>query len=198
MSTKLKVLLAGAVMALLAACAGLPVSVDYDPAANFSTLQRYAWVPITTEARSMLRNDLMDARVRRAVNEQLAARGMALVDDPAQADFLVNWYAESQEKIDIDTFYSNFGYYPCWHCYGPYGYGGYGYPGWGNEVRVRQYTEGSLMLDMVRPDDKRLFWRGVVSRRLPNFKTPQERDLYITELVSALLAKFPPGSQAAR
>lgn len=109
MNVLLRSVVVAAALLVLAACSSIPVAVDYDPQANFGALQRYAWVPLKTDARSMLRNDLMDARVQRAVNEQLRARGFVLVTDPAQADFLVNWYAEAQEKLDIDTFYNNFG-----------------------------------------------------------------------------------------
>ena len=53
----------------------------------------------------------MDQRVRDAVNAQLAAKGMSLVD-AKEADVLVNYHTKVDKKINVDTFNTNFGYHP--------------------------------------------------------------------------------------
>jgi hypothetical protein len=58
-------------------------------------------------------------------------------------------------------------------------------------VWVSQYTQGKLIIDMVDAKTKRLVWRGIASRRLPTFDSPQERDQFIRESVTAIFKKFP-------
>ena len=54
------------------------------------------------------------------------------------------------------------------------------------------------MIDVIDPASKKLLWRGMTKRVIPSLKTPEERRLYVLETVSAILAKFPPGSAVAR
>ena len=50
------------------------------------------------------------------------------------------------------------------------------------------------MLDIIDPATSELIWRGVAGRRLST-GTPQERDAYVQEIVSAILAAFPPAPE---
>lgn len=68
--------------------------------------------------------------------------------------------------------------------------------GFGNDIYVRQYKQGTFMLDIVDPASRELIWRGVAGKRL-NSGTPQERDDYVRGIVSAILAEFPPTLVAA-
>lgn len=188
----------------LAACSRIPVSTDYRegwaPAAGAS----FAWLPPKEGAPSnpLYDNDLVRARVQGAVNDALQARGLQQAANQAEADLLVAYHVVEEEKIDVDTFHSWYGYYPCWGCYSGFGpayahrYGfGYGYPG--TDVWVREYTQGTLVIDLVDAESRQLVWRGVAKRRLPHLETPTEREAYIRETVAAILRDFPPGYDAA-
>jgi hypothetical protein len=176
---------------LSTACTGIIVNTDYNPDKNFSAMNRYAWLDISgrqvTDER--VENDLMEGRIIRAMTNEFQSRGYQEVSQD-QADFLVTYHISSENKLDIDSYYTgyyaSYGYYPCWNCYGPYGRVGY------NDIRVRQYREGIFMLDVIDPDTKKLMWRGVAERRLSK-GTPEERDLYVAETIAAIVAKFPPG-----
>lgn len=167
---------------VLNACAGIPVSTDYDPGWQMPANPTYAWMVRPKHlVDPMVDNDLVSARVHRAVDEQLAGMGFTLADEAA-ATVLVTYHIGEEEKLDINTFHSSFGYYPCWHCWGP---------GFDNDIWVTQYTQGKLIIDMVDAKTKRLVWRGVASRRVPSLDTPQQRDKYIQESVAAIFKKFP-------
>ncbi len=175
---------------LLVACTGVPVNSDWDPGYNYAAIGSYAWVPAAkgNDADPWSRNDLVDARITAAVDAQLIARGWTKAASPAKADVLVNYFLGVKDKVDVQSFHRHFGYYPCFRCYHPHHFGHFH----DHDVWVREYQQGTLMLDMVDPASKRLIWRGVSERRLPSFEHPEERRLYIVETVNAILAQFPP------
>lgn len=169
---------------VLNACGAIPVSTDYDPAWQMPADASYAWIKrASAHTDPMIDNDLVAGRVRRAVDDQLAGKGLRAVAGEEQASLLITYHIGEEEKLDISTFHSSYGYYPCWGCYGP---------GFNSDVWVNQYTEGKLIIDMVDAKTRQLVWRGIASRRVPNFKTPVERDSYIRETVAAIFQKFPP------
>ena len=182
---------------ILQACSGLPVSQDYDTSYDFSTVNSFAWLPPRVPRESMSSepfDELTHRRFMAAIADNLSQRGVAQAD-PDNASVLISYHLSSEDKIKVDSFgswYSQFGYYPCYHC-------GF-YPGFAyhhfhdNDLWVREYTEDQVIIDMVDPQTKRLIWRGSVERSQPSMATPQERDAYVSETVNAILAKFPPAS----
>jgi hypothetical protein len=188
MNTFLSRLSLAAVVLLVAACSQVPVSTDYDPEWQLKPAATYAWLPpqkklVTDPA---VDNDLFARRMQRAVDEQMAAKGLAK-SDVDSADLLVTYHVTQETRLDVDTFRANYGYYPCWGgCWGP-GWGG----GWGSDVYVREYTAGTLMVDVVDAKSRELRWRGISERRVPSFRTPQEREAFIRETVTAIFQNFP-------
>jgi len=180
-------------LVLLASCSGIPVSTDYEPERDYSGLKTFAWKEPAQKIilDPLLDNDLMNARIRRAVEARLIAQGYSIAKGDEGADFFITYNITSEEVLSVDSYYSYYGYYPCVRCYGYYGAGYYG-GGPGPGLSVRQYTMGALLLDVIDPASQRLIWRGVGEKRIPNFKNPQERDLYIAEIVQAILMRFPP------
>lgn len=179
-----------ATAAVLNACGGIPVSTDYNPDWQLKTPSSYAWLarPGRVVSDTLVDNDLVARRIQRAVNEQLDARGLNNAASEQQADLLVTYHVGEEEKMDVSTFRSNFGYYPCWRCYGPGYYGA----GFDSDVWVSYYTQGKLVIDLIDAKTKELVWRGIANRRVPSFKTPVERDAYIRETVAAIFKNFPP------
>lgn len=156
-------------LALLAGCSSLKTSIDYDTEADFSGLVDYAWIDASDGSLTM-------QRVRKAVDEALAARGFHV--DPASPDFLVSAWAGSEERVEVtDRGYS----------YGRWG-GGVPAPG----VDVYRYQEGTLVLDAIDAGARTLIWRGTATKVVDPDATPEEREQGIREAVEALLERFPP------
>jgi hypothetical protein len=178
----LQILAAGIIITALS-CSTVRVETDYDPEADFGSLQSYAWMPDPPAVSSdpLLHNTLLDSRVRLAVDRTLAAKGIRKVS-VEEASFLVNYYISLEHKIRVDTIpVSN------------YGYRGAGWRGGLLvEARVHQYDEGTLILDLVDPQKNELLWRGSGSTRVGNTNTPEARKKKIDETVSKMLAAFPP------
>lgn len=172
----------------LTACSGIPVSTDYDTSHVFSNVKHYAWLEPKQKLiiDPYVDNDLINQRFHRAIDAELAKRGMQRVDDLKAADILVSYHLSSSEKISAVNYHAAFGYYPCRGCWntgvmmGP------------ESVSVNQYREGSFIIDFIAPESRKLVWRGVAERRLPGNATPPERDVYVNEVVTAIINKFPP------
>lgn len=167
-----------ALAAILAGCSSISYNYDYDPGINFTTLKTYAWIqtPDTSNARRFL-GPLIERRIVRAIDENLAAKGYEKATT-GRPDFLVNFYGGTQEKVDVTTYYSGWGYY-----------GWYG----GTSVDVRQWTEGTLVIDFIDAKEKDLAWRGYAQGAVDRSqRDPEEVDRRISEVVRNILKKFPP------
>jgi hypothetical protein len=57
---------------------------------------------------------------------------------------------------------------------------------------VFEYEQGSLILDIIQPEGRRLVWRGSASSELEHSATPAARQEKLNQTVNAILAKFPP------
>lgn len=187
-------IVATAIGLMLAACAGLKVSVDYDPAAPLTALRTYAWKPVPQQQAgdTLVDTDtLLRQRIIGAIDAELARKGYLKVGhDP---DFLVGFYFSRQRKLDdSSTFYPYYGGY----FGGPfYGYwGGWYYPGYYGYAGtyVREYEEGLLAIDIVDPARDRLVWRGQVKDTLRFEDSPENRIRRIQKAVAAVLERFPP------
>jgi hypothetical protein len=173
-----------AIAIVLNACADIPVTTDYEPGWQPPEPAVYTWMAHKMNSSDPIAdNDLVLARVHRSVDEQLSMKGFTLTDNEAKANMLLTYHIGAEEKLDINTFHSHYGYYPCWGCWGP---------GFDSDVWVTQYTQGRLIIDLIDAKTKQLVWRGVATRRVPNFDTPQQRDQYIRDTVAAIFKKFPP------
>jgi hypothetical protein len=166
------------------ACSGIRVTTDYDPSADFSNVRSYAWF----DQQSGVQGDradvtsLLDRRIRSAVDAELQRKGIQLVDN-SQARALVSYHLGVETKLDVDTVNTG------------YGYGRYGrYGGIDTTTTVREYQEGTLLIDVIDPSSKQLIWRGTGQATIRRSSTPEEREKRINEAVKQILEKFPPGA----
>jgi hypothetical protein len=167
---------------VLSGCSSVSVSRDYDVSTDFSVLKTFAWKdaeqPQTGNPR--IDNDLIDERVRKAVNRELMTKGMRLVEKD-EADFLVAYFVEYKQRIGGGSVSVGMGG-------GSYGrYGGVGY-----NTGVSDYEEGHLTIDIIDPSDSKNFWRGVGRRTSYETSNPKKITKIVDKSVAAILKKFPP------
>lgn len=169
------------IFGLLGACAWQPPKpvVDYNPDYQFQDIHSFAFV----DERSVSADSLMRERVQSAITAEFQGRGLQLVAE-TEADILVRFMVSTADKQRIHT-YDHFygGAYRCWRC---------GYPGYATEVQVVDYTEGTLILDIVDPAQKRAIWRAVSKGRVASNLSPTERTERIQTVVNRMLVEFPP------
>lgn len=172
---------------LLAACSPIKVRHDYDQDVNFTEYQTYKWVEQDTQAEgdaksAKMRNDLLDKRIRSAVDKQLEGKGLKLVAE--QPDLLVTYFTGVDEKIRVmDRGYR----------YGAYYGSGYSYYGLGTPaVDVYQYKVGNLIIDLIDSKTNKLVWRGSAEAVVDETASSREREERIQEAVSKILSDYPP------
>ena len=90
------------------------------------------------------------ARINDELADELIRRGYQVVTDNAQADMYLVWHLVTQEKTDVRS-YNSASYYNCWRS---------------PNISVRQYTEGTFIVDMVDPVRNQSVWRSTIQSRL--------------------------------
>jgi hypothetical protein len=176
------ILCLAALVFLLAGCSSVSVTRDYDASADFSILKTFAWQHATQPeiGNPRIDNDLMDERVRSAVDALLAENGFVLVPKE-EADFLVAYFVEYKQRIGSSSVSMSAGR-------GSYGrYGGVGY-----NTSVSDYDEGYLTIDIIDPASGRNVWRGVGRRTTYEGSSPKKMTKIVNTAVSRILGKFPP------
>ena len=176
-----RVFLIAALIGLLTGCSSLQVSTDYNPDYDFSRLKKVAILYPKSNDDVI---SLAQQRFARAIRDVMRHKGFE-VTDKAHADFYMLFHLNVTQKRQVVTDYEMVGLYP----YRPYFYG------YGVAVPVeREYTwtEGKFIIDAVDPHGNKIFWRGIATDRLHDFKTPEERMAYIKKVVADVLKNFPP------
>jgi hypothetical protein len=166
----------------LPGCATMDISTDWDPAVDFTTLRTYAWGKSAEPDDPRGNDSLIEGRVRTAVDRELAARGYAL-EQGGSVDFVVSYFAAVESKLDVRVLNDYYGYRPGW---GSYDYGA------GSRTYVREYDQGTLVLDIANPDTSKLYWRGTAQTEVTDAATPAESEAIINEAVTKMLERFPP------
>lgn len=163
---------------VLGCSSGLKVSTDYDKSFDFSTLSTYNVVLgefVTNTARRP--NPLVVNRMADAIRENLQLKGYTPTDDLNSADFVVVMHGGTQQKTEI----RESGVY-----YGGYGYGGYG---WGTtDIDTYDYTEGSVVFDVVEMAGKKPIWHSAGTDVIKDEPLSEEE---VNEIVEKMLADFP-------
>jgi hypothetical protein len=185
-------------LAVLAGCASAPPepTIDFKSGYNFRNIKTIAFMPQSGSAsgdspRAFL-SDMVVGRIDEGIASALRAKGFQVIDDPKQADALVHWHLVAQEKTDIRTYntgptygayyggyrgYNRSAFYNCWNC--------------GTDVRVRQYTQGTFIVDIIDPKLEQSVFRSVVESRLKGEQPSREQAEY-NAAAARILKGFPP------
>lgn len=171
-----------------AACSGPKVKTDYDPGADFSSFRTYAFAGMTdVNQGGVLDNSLIRKRIEGLIAQELSNKGLRQVPVEADPDLLVHYWVGLQEKQRVEGTGPTVGMYGRRGAYGGGGYGwGAGYSG----VSTYEYTEGTLIVDLVTPAKKELVWRGSVVGTLDDSK---EKNIeMVREGLAKAFADYPP------
>lgn len=163
-------------------CANRHVSYDYDPTIDFVGFKSYRWLKQDQAGKTDPRvdNDLLDARIRKAINNTLQQKRY-IASESGKVDFLVTYKIGIEKRTDVDTVRTGIGF-------------GYRYfdLGFGTETIVREYDQVTLFIDVIDPVSKKLIWRGMRDYRYQKGADVAKRNLRINEIVLEILSGFPP------
>ena len=171
---------------LLAACASTSTptaTADFEQGFDFSGVGKIAIQPIDrTVVTAVIISDMQVNRINKALTAELERRGFQVVQNNADADMLLAWHLVTQERTDVRSFNTS-SRYNCWNCRGM---------GAGSNVTVRQYTQGTFIVDMIDPTRLQSVWRSTFESRMRDQSDPVRAAENRSAAAAAILADFPP------
>ncbi len=160
---------------LLAGCDDY-VQITRDPDVRIRKLATWAWRPATEQSKerdsrpvisrdvisrretvtrdTSADNEVVRQRVRTAIEQTLASKGLTQISDPQAADFLVDYhFAVERRSATVPVNYPGVvcGPYGCWNSWG---WGPVGY----EHIRFR---EGTIVFDFVQQATRHMVYRAV-------------------------------------
>ncbi len=184
--------IAGTALALSACATTGNITTDFDQSQNFTEYKTFAWAG---ESPMVVFGDrlvpaIISAQVERAIREDLTAKGYRFTENVADADFAVSFTIGTRDGTDIrqtpDFFWAerarwNWGnaYFPRIPTMPPM------------RTEVREYTEGTLSVDVYDVERRTPVWHGVGERNLTRSELRGETNT-AAEDTKAILAGFPP------
>ncbi len=179
-----RLLLAGSLLGLLAmtGCAtGPTIRSNADPSVDFARFQTFGFMqPLSTDRegyQSFISRDLMAAAERELV-------GLGLKRSDTNPDLLVNFSANLDQRLRVTqtphTSAPGFGshrrgFYNTWPSY---------------RTEVRQYTKGTLVVDVVDASRMQLVWEGVATHRITQSRADNIGPV-IDEAMREIFGRFP-------
>ena len=124
-------------------------------------------------------DQLINQDIKRAVDEQLAQKGLTRVDK--NADLQVAYHAATHQELNLTLSGS--------------GWGGRGYDGmWDGSVQGQTSTiqVGTLVVDLYDPAQKQLIWRGDATKAIDIKKDPDKNYRKLQKAMTKLFKNYPP------
>ena len=209
--SKLKIVLPGFLF-MIACTYGQDVHYNYDRGANFQSYKSYQWVetqsgapkadappglpslpsgppnlpigPPPTGGRDVSGDQLLDQDIKRAVDEQLAQKGLTKVDKGG--DLLVGYQAHVEEEKSINLFGSG------WGDRGLGGWGGGGFSDLSLQGQTSTIPVGTLVVGLYDPARKQLIWRGDATKTVSLKKDANKNYQTLEKATAKLFKNYPP------
>lgn len=148
------------------------VTTNYMPGTDFSKYRTYKWVAIEGGVHP---NQIVDAEIKQAVDQQLSAKGMTKTDADTADMYIGYQVAVDQEKQ--------------WNAYGMGG--GWRFGGMGTATSST-ITNGTLVLDLYDPATKQLVWTGRATKTLGSTGNQDKDQKNLNKAMAKLLKNYPP------
>jgi hypothetical protein len=166
------------------------VKNDFDPQADFGRFRTFCFVGgFELEKSGLLSDPENRERIKNFISGGLELRGLKEVPKDERYDLAVRYWVARRDKTSVSTVYTPdplmWGGY--WGGYPPYWSGPWGW--YYEEYVVRNYVEGTLIVDLIDPSTKELVWRTYLREQL------DDRSTAYAKLKKSLLkgfSSFPP------
>jgi len=153
---------------------GLP-----DPPPGLPKIERPGGGSMGDSRSGMSDDQLIGQDIKRAVDEQLAQKGLTKVEN--NGDLQIAYHAAIREEKSIDL--------------NGMGWGGRSYGGWW-DGSISGHTStipvGTLVIDVYDPGRKQLIWRGQASKTVDLKKDPDKNYKNLQKAMTKLLKNYPP------
>ena len=163
------------------------IHYNYDRGANFATYKTYQWVDLPGPG-GTVPDQLIDQDIKRAVDEQLAQKGLSRVEKGA--DLQVGYHAIIHEEKGINLNAWGTGGVP-WGGWGGWG----GFDGGTVTGQTSTIPVGLLLIDLYDPARKQLLWREDAVKTIDLKKDPNKNYKHLEKAMAKLFKNYPPGSR---
>jgi hypothetical protein len=196
---------------ILACAHGQDVHYNYERGANFQSYRTYQWVDVQSgppkaevpaglpsppaglpslpvgqppvSGGSVSDDQLLEQDIKRAVDEQLAQKGLTKVDKGG--DLLVGYQARVREEKSINLWGSGGG--------GMWGGGPYWGSGFSSvQGQTSSIPIGTLVVGVYDPARKQVIWRGDASKTVYLKKDPDKNYRNLQKAMVKLFKNYPP------
>lgn len=174
-----------ALLLLTALASQAQVHVDFDKKVDFKNYKTFRFEPGKVIRKLGVRDTestFLNQYIDEAVTKALVAKG--LTPTTTHPDLVITYLAGAREKQQVQNYMTNPGFYPY---SGFYGMGGWWGPGW-NNFWVRNYEEGTVILDIYDAHKTELVWRAYAVSSINNFNEKK----FVEKQISKSLKHFPP------
>jgi len=186
-------LFVGATAIALAACATGPrVDTLQAPNADYSQYETFSYVsPLGTDRAGYA--SIISQQLVFSTRREMELRNFQYVEDPDQADLLLNFNAQLDEQIQtINVVEPAFG-----PTFWNYRYGLYRpWPNYRETVAVDQFTKGTVVIDLIDAEAERMIWEGTATGRVTD-QTRRDAAEELDQAVKAIFDRFPIPSSSS-
>lgn len=174
--------IASALALMLTGCASGPtITVNSAPGTDLASFQSFNFMqPLGTDRSNGTRTS-MSTMLMNSVSTELTSRGLRQSDSP---DLLVDFFVTTEDRIDVRTTSTgmhrvhrshwNRGCCSTWPMY---------------QTTVRQYTEGTLLIDLIDPGRNAMVGEGAAQSRIRSNEVTQQQ---IDDVVGQIMARMLP------
>ena len=163
---------------LLAACASGPqIASNVNPGTDFRVFETYGFIqPLGTDHSSGARTPL-STRLMGSMSREMTARGLSRSDNP---DLLIDFIVATEERVDVRSTPTHTVHRSHW---------GRSFTTWPTyQTTVRQYTQGSLIIDLIDPSRNMLVAEGGAQTRINSNTTFTQKE--VDDVVGQIMASI--------
>lgn len=184
MRSTLRVMYASIALATVGCGPSIEVRTMASPDRGLSGLHTFRVLPgptrrdgraVTGADDPMISNSIANRAIREKIEMAFLRRGYLTTE--RHPDFAVAFYATAREKLDVTVWDYGYPFYPAWPRYGR------------PTQTVTEYTEGSVIIDVIDPRSRELLWRGEGKARLSDDMSKNVE--LLAKAAEAIIAEFP-------